>query len=160
VSGLCIILWLYRALLSEFVPGEGYLIIMESRHRAEESPFRRREVKRSHGLLLFALALLAVSAAILLSPSGARVRAWYQSPISPVSPVLTQPLSTPTPSSTVPAKTPTSIPDTPAPSDTEPPQSNGQNTATLMAGGIVLIGLITGAVLLLVRGQPSNESAS
>jgi hypothetical protein len=107
--------------------------------------------KRSWGLL--ALALLAVSLAFGLSLPGMNARAWQQSPVSPVSPVSstpTQPLQTPV------TITPTPSPEISPASDTSQIPGSG-GTATLVVGGIVLVGLILGAGVLLMRGQPSDE---
>jgi hypothetical protein len=101
------------------------------------------------GFMLFVMALLAMSGA------------WYQSsgsPVSPLSPVPTQSLQPPTRSPTVLVTTPTPVPGPPLPSDIQPSQSSGRGAATLVVGGIVLVGLIVGAVVLLVRGQPGDES--
>jgi hypothetical protein len=107
------------------------------------------------------MAVLALSMAFVLSPPEIGAWAWHQSPgspVSPVSPVSTQPDQLLTPSSTVQVITPTSIPETPVPLDAQPPQSSDRGTALLVAGGIVLVGLIAGAVVLLMRGQPPDES--
>lgn len=111
---------------------------------------RARERRR---LTLFVMALLAISVAFVLSPPGMSAWAWYQSPVSPVSPVSTQLSQTPTSSPTVPA-----IPETPSSLETQPPPSSGSASAMLVAGGIVLAGLVAGAVVLLIRGQPPDES--
>jgi hypothetical protein len=113
------------------------------------------------GLMLFVMALLAISVTVVLSSPGMSAWARYQSPgspVSPLSPLPTQSLQPPTRSPTVLAITPMPIPGTPLPSDTQPPQSNARGAATLVVGGIVLVGLIVGAVVLLVRGQPGHES--
>jgi hypothetical protein len=113
------------------------------------------------GLMLFVMALLAMSVAFVLSPPGQSAWAWYQSsgsPVSPLSPVPTQSLQPPTRSPTVLVTTPTPVPGPPLPSDIQPSQSSGRGAATLVVGGIVLVGLIVGAVVLLARGQPGDES--
>jgi hypothetical protein len=107
--------------------------------------------------MLFAIALLAISVAVMLSPSGLSAWASYQSPVSPVSPVspaLTPPAQRAEPSPTVPAVT--SSPTLEA----QQTQDSGPRTAILVAGGIVLIGLIAGATVLLMRGQSQEESES
>lgn len=107
---------------------------------------------------LVAVGLLAISVAFVLSPPGASVWAWYQSPVSPiftVSPVLTQPPPTTARPPVVVTITPTEIPSA---LETQPPQSSGRSVATLVVGGIVLVGLVVGAVVLLMRGQPPDES--
>ena len=113
-------------------------------------------LRPGRGLKLLVMGLVALGAAFLLSSPGAKVWAWNQSPISPVSPLPTQPAQLPTPSPTAQAITPTSIPETPVPVDDQPSQSSDRSRALLVAGGIVLAGLIVGAVVLLVRGQPSD----
>ena len=106
------------------------------------------------------MALLALIVALMLSPPRLSAWAWYQSPVSPVSPVLTQPAQAPTSSPAVPAITPTPVTETLIPSDTQLPETRGRGTATVVAGGIVLIGLVVGAVVLLVRGQAPEELES
>jgi hypothetical protein len=113
------------------------------------------------GLMLFVMALLAMSVAFVLSPPGMNAGARYQSPgspVSPLSPLPTQSLQPPTRSPTLLAITPTPAPGTPSPANTQPSQGSGRGTLTLVMGGIVLLGLIVGAVVLLVRGQPDDES--
>ncbi len=107
----------------------------------------------------FFLALLAASVALVLSPPGTGVWAWYQSPVSPVSPVPPRPSPSPTAPPTVVANTPTPVPETPYPAGTSQTASRN-STALLVAGGIVLAGLIAGAVVLLIRGQPPDEPLS
>ncbi|UCC88747.1 MAG: hypothetical protein JSV81_05420 [Anaerolineales bacterium] len=106
------------------------------------------------------MALLALSTAFLLSPPGTSVWARFQSPVSPVSPLPSQPAQALTPSPSIPGITPTPASEALAPPETRPSQTGGDNTAMLVAGGIVLIGLVAGAVVLLMRGQPSDESES
>lgn len=107
---------------------------------------------------LLAAALLAISVALMLSPSKMSVWAWYQSPVSPILSTPTQSPHTPTPSPTILAATPTPTPGTPVPVAGQPSQTSGLGANTLIAGGIVLVGLIVGAVVFLIRGQPSDES--
>lgn len=109
--------------------------------------------------LLVAMTLLAMGVAFVLSSPKMGVQAWYQSPgspLSPVSPVLTTPARTPT----VLDITPTSTSELPVPLDTQSSPGTSGATATLVVGGIVLVGLIVGAALLLMRGQPPDESIS
>ncbi|MEJ2560296.1 MAG: hypothetical protein P8186_29590 [Anaerolineae bacterium] len=123
----------------------------------------RRLSHKGQGLTLFIMALLAMGVAFVLSPPGMSAWAGYQapgSPVSPLSPVPTQSLQSPTRSPTILAITPTSLPETPSPAATQPSQSSGRGTLTLVMGGIVLLGLIVGAVVLLVRGQPGDDSTS
>jgi hypothetical protein len=91
------------------------------------------------------MALLAMSLASALSPPGMRAWAWHQSPLSPVSLPTTQALQTPT----LPAVTPTSVP--------EPLPNTGSGRVGLMAGGIILAGLLVGAAAWLWRGQPPDK---
>jgi len=109
--------------------------------------------------MLFFLALLAASMAWVLSPPGTGVWAWYQSPVSPVSPASPLPSPSPTAPPAVVASPPTPVPETPYPVGTSQTVSSN-STAMLMAGGIVLAGLIAGAVVLLIRGQPPDEPVS
>lgn len=102
------------------------------------------------------MALLAMSLALMLSPSGMRAWAWHQSPLSPVSVPPTQPLQAPT----LPAVTPTSVPEIPASLETEPPSGSGSGRVFLIAGGLILGGLLVGAAALLRRGQPPDEPTS
>jgi len=114
---------------------------------------------RTHRRLkLLVMALVATWLALLLSPSATRVLARDQSPVSPMSPLPTQTQQPPTPSPTAPVIAPTPSPETPAPADDQLPQISERGTALLVAGGIVLTGLIVGAVVLLVRGQPPDEA--
>ncbi len=120
-----------------------------------------RHFHSGRGLTLLVMALLAMGVAFVLSPPGMSARAGYQwsgSPVSPLSPVPTQSLQSPTSSPTIPATTPTSVPETPTPANTQPSQSSGRGATALVLGGIILAGLIVGAVVLLVRGQPGNDS--
>jgi hypothetical protein len=113
------------------------------------------------GLTLFVMALLAMGVAFMLSPPGMSAWAGYQSPgspVSPLSPVPTQSLQSPSRSPTILTITPTSVPETLSPAGTQPSQSSGRGATTLVLGGIILVGLIVGAVVLLVRGQPGNDS--
>lgn len=115
------------------------------------------------GCLLVAMALLAMGVAFVLSSPEMGVQARYQSPgspLSPVSPVLTQPLQTPARTPTILDITPTPTSELPGPLDTGSSPGTGLATATLVVGGIVLVGLIVGAALLLMRGQPRDESIS
>jgi hypothetical protein len=109
--------------------------------------------------MLFFLALLAVSVAWVLSPPGTGVWAWYQSPVSPVSPASPLPSPSPAAPPTVVASPPPPVPETPYPAGTAQTASRN-STALLVAGGIVLVGLIAGAVVLLIRGQPPDEPES
>ncbi len=106
----------------------------------------------SRELTLIPLAVLAVSLASLLALPGSGAWAAYQSPVSPPSTIL--------PSSSQPSvATPTAAVGgafTPVPAAQT--TGGGDSTAPLVAGGIILAGLIVGAAVLLMRGQPSNES--
>jgi hypothetical protein len=99
------------------------------------------------------MALLAMGLALMWSPSGMRAWAWYQSPLSPVSPPPTQALQAPK----LPAITPTSVPEPPATLETETSANNGSGRVGLIAGGVILAGLLVGAAALLRRGQPPDE---
>ena len=101
----------------------------------------------SRELTLISLAVLAVSLASVLSLPGSSAWAAYQSPISPPSSTSTPVVvgGAPTPAG---AFTPAPVPQT---------AGGGNGTASLVAGGIVLAGLIVGAVVVLVRGQPPDE---
>jgi hypothetical protein len=105
------------------------------------------------GMKLLAMALMAMSVAFLFSPPGRSVWAWQGSPVSPVSPMATETQELPSPTPTAQVIAPTATPEPPAPPDAESPQG----TALPVAGGIVLVGLIAGAAVLLIRGQPSEE---
>ena len=111
----------------------------------------------SRELTLIPLAVLAVSLASVLSLPGSSAWAAYQSPVSPPSSISPLPSQSSVASPTAAAGgAPTSAAEfSPAPV----PQTTGggDGTAPLVAGGIVLAGLIVGAVVLLVRGQPPNE---
>jgi hypothetical protein len=93
--------------------------------------------------------------AVTLSPSEMGAWAWYQSPVSPQAPAATQPSQAPTVAPALPAATLTSIPGTPPSVQTS--SGGGRGRAVLTAGGIVLFGLLVGAVALLRRGQPPHE---
>ncbi|GAB4530613.1 MAG: hypothetical protein Kow0063_08970 [Anaerolineae bacterium] len=108
-------------------------------------------------LKLGMIALLALGITVWLSPAGLDARAWYQSPLSPVSPLPTLPTQPPAPSPTAAVISPTPTPEMPASAVEGRPS---RNTALLVAGGIVLAGLVAGAVVLLVRGQPAEDSTS
>jgi hypothetical protein len=100
----------------------------------------------SRELTLISLAVLAMSLASVLSLPGPSVWAAYQSPISPLSPTPPPTVGgSPTP---VGAFTPVPVPQT---------AGDGNGPAPLVAGGSVLAGLIVGAVVLLVRGQPPDD---
>jgi hypothetical protein len=111
------------------------------------SVFSRRGTK-----FLF-MALVAMGVALFLSLPGMSVWAGHP-PNSPVSPVPTQTAPPPTPSPTVPVNTPTPSAETPAPS--QPLQGSERGTALLVVGGILLAGLIVGAVVLLLEGVMSS----
>lgn len=114
--------------------------------------------RTQRGLKLLVMALVATGLALLLSPSATRVLARHQSPVSPVSPLPTETQQPPKPTPTAPVNTPTPSPETPAPADNQLPQIGERSTALLVAGGIVLAGLIVGAVVLLLSGQPPDEA--
>ncbi len=134
---------------------------MNIRNFAGVSPLPKGETRDYWGLAVLVMALLAMCVALMLSRPGMNVWAWDQSPVSPVSPVLTQPSQTLTASPTVPAIIQTSASETPFPLGTQPLQSGSRgSTAMLVAGGIVLIGLVAGAMVLLMRGEPSDELVS
>ncbi len=117
-----------------------------------------RASRTQSGLKLLVMALVATGVALLLSPSAMRVLARHQSPVSPMPPLPTETQQPPTPSPTAPVITPTPGPETPVPADDQLPQISERGTSLLVAGGIVLAGLIVGAVFLLVRGQPPDEA--
>jgi len=110
------------------------------------------------GLKVLVTALIATGIAFSLAPPGADAWAWYQSPVSPVSPLPAQTDQPAIASPTIPVITPTPALEPQAASD-ELPKSRERSTALLVAGGIVLAGLIVGAAVMLVRGQPNEESA-
>jgi len=109
----------------------------------------------SRELTLIPLAVLAVSLASVLSLPSSSAWAAYQSPVfspSAISPLTPRPpVASPTAAAGR-ASTPAA-----ALSPVPVPQTAGNGTALLVAGGIVLAGLIVGAVVLLVRGQPPDE---
>jgi hypothetical protein len=111
------------------------------------------------GVTLFSLALLAASVVFGLSLPGSRARAWFQTPVSPVSPISpVQVQTSPLPGA---AGTATMVVVSPAPSpsaaEASPVEAGASRSATLVAGCIVLLGLIAGTVVLLVRGRPPEE---
>ena len=108
------------------------------------------------GLRLSLMALAATGIAFLLSLPGTSVWAWHQSPTSPVLPVPTEPNQMPTPSPT--ASTPTATLEPTATPDNQLSTTSTGSTTLLVAGGIVLAGLVAGAMALLVRGRWSDES--
>jgi hypothetical protein len=104
----------------------------------------------SRELTLIPLAVLAVSLAFILSLPGPSAWAAYQSPVSPLSPILPLPTQPSIASQTaIVGGAPTPVPQ---------PTGGGDSTAPLVAGGIVLVGLIVGVAVLLMRGQPPDES--
>ncbi len=105
------------------------------------------------GTKLLFMALVATGVALFLSLPGMSVWAGHL-PTSPVSPVPTQTDQPPTPSPTIPVNTPTPNAETPAPSQSL--QGSERGTALLVAGGILLAGLIVGAVVLLLEGVMSS----
>jgi hypothetical protein len=109
-------------------------------------------------LKLLIIALAATGFAVSLSLPGMNAWAWHQSPLSPVSPVTTQPDQVPTPSPTAPVITPTSTLEPTAYRDDQLFPGSEGDTGLLVAGGIVLTGLIAGVVVLLTRGQASDGS--
>jgi predicted benzoate:H+ symporter BenE len=118
------------------------------------------EVKIAWKWMLPALMLLATGLALGLSPADMNAAAWYQSPVSPVSPVSPQSTAAPFLSPTPPALTSTQTAASPAGGDAPPSQRSGHTRATLIAGGIVLVGLIAGTVVLLMQGQPPSKPRS
>jgi hypothetical protein len=106
------------------------------------------------GTKLLFMALAAMGVALFLSLSTTSVWAGYQTPTSPVSPVPTQTDQPPTPSPTVLVNTPTPSAGTPGPS--QPFEEGERGTALLVAGGIVLAGLIVGAVVFFLEGVMSS----
>lgn len=109
---------------------------------------------RGRGTKLLFMALVATGVAFFLWLPGMSVWAGYQSPISPVSPVPTQTDIPHTPSPAVPIVTPTPSAVTPAAS--QPIQDGEWSRALLVAGGIVLAGLIVGAAVFLLEGVMSS----
>jgi hypothetical protein len=101
-------------------------------------------------LTLIPLAVLAIGLASILSLPGSGAWAAQLSPISPPS------SSSPSSSQPSVAAPTAAVGSAPAPAVSSAEQATG-GTASLVAGGIVLAGLIVGAVVLLVRGQPSDE---
>ena len=118
------------------------------------------EVKAAWKWMLPAIMLLATGVALGLSPVDMNARAWYQSPVSPVSPVSPESTQATFLSPTIPALTSTQTPELPAGGDAPPSQRSGHTRATLIAGGIVLVGLIAGTVVLLMQGQPPSNPKS
>jgi hypothetical protein len=111
-------------------------------------------------LKLLIIALAATSVAFSLSLPGMSAWAWHQSPLSPISPVKTQPDGILTPSPTAPVIRPTpTLELTAYPNGQLVPGSKG-GTGLLVAGGIVLTGLIVGALVLVARGRTSDGSTS
>jgi hypothetical protein len=103
-------------------------------------------------LTLIPLAVLAIGLASILSLPGSGAWAAQLSPISPPS------SSSPSSSQPSVASPTAAVGSAPAPAVPSAEQATGGGgTASLVAGGIVLAGLIVGAVVLLVRGQPSDE---
>jgi hypothetical protein len=117
-------------------------------------------VKTAWKWMLPAIMLLATGVALGLSPTGMNAEAWYQSPVSPVSPVPSQATPATFLSPTSPAvtsiQTPTSLTGDNAP----PLQRSDHTSATLIVGGIVLVGLIAGTTVLLIQGQPPSHPRS
>jgi hypothetical protein len=115
------------------------------------------EAKIAWQWMLPALMLLATGLAWGLSPADTNAAAWYQSPVSPVSPVSPQSTAAPFLSPTLPALTSTQTAASAAGDNTPPAQRSGYTRATLIAGGIVLVGLVVGTVVLLMQGQPPSK---
>jgi hypothetical protein len=110
--------------------------------------------------MLPAIMLLATGVALGLSPKGMNAEAWHQSPVSPVSPVSSQATPTTFLSPTIPAVTSIQTPRSLTGDNAPPSQRSGRTSATLIAGGIVLVGLIAGTVILLIQGQPPHHPGS
>jgi hypothetical protein len=110
------------------------------------------------GARLLIMTLVAAGFAFFLSLPETSVRAWHQLPTAPRSPVPTQIKQLPTLSSTAPVITSTPTPETRAPSPLgqQLPQDSERSTALLVAGGIVLAGLIAGVVVFLLEGVMSS----
>jgi len=102
------------------------------------------------GTKLLLMVLMATGISFFLSLPGMSVWAWHQSPISPVPPEPTQADQPPTLSPTAPV-----ITSTPA-AESQVPKSSERGTALLVAGGIVLAGLIVGVAVLLLEGVMSS----
>lgn len=102
------------------------------------------------GWVLLATALLALGVALMLSPAEGQAWARHQSPVSP-------PLLTPTQPSQAATASIQISPEPISSEEAQPPQAAGR--ATLIAGGIILAGLLVGAATLLRRGQPPDEPA-
>jgi len=106
------------------------------------------------GTKLPLIVLVAMGIAFLLSLPGVSVWAWHQSPVFPVSPEPTQTDQSPTLSPTAPVIT--STPAAEPAADSQKPNSSERGTALLVAGGIVLAGLIVGVAVLLLEGVMSS----
>jgi len=106
------------------------------------------------GAKLLLMVLVATGIAFFLSLPGMSVWAWHQSPISPAPPEPTQTDQPPTLSPT--ASVITSTPVAEPAAESQIPNSSERGTALLVAGGIVLAGLIVGAVVLLLEGVMSS----
>ncbi len=111
----------------------------------------------SRELTLIPLAVLAVSLASVLSLPGFSAWAAYQSPVSPLSPVPPTPPQPPVASPTAAVGNTPTLAAPPSPASVPQTTSGGGDTAPLVAGGIVMAGLIVGVIVFLVRGQPPNE---
>lgn len=125
--------------------------------RRGEIPFPEKfalSVLPGWGTKLLFIALMAIGVAFFLWLPGMSVWAGHPSPISPVSPVPTETDTAPTPLPTVPIITPAPRAVTPAPS--QPIQGGERGKVLLVAGGIVIAGLIAGAVVFLLEGVMSS----
>ena len=111
---------------------------------------------RGTGLLF--VVLVATGLAFVLSLPGASAWAWHQSPTAFVSPVPTQTDQPPTPAPAAPVMTsaPTLGTPVPSPSGERSLQGSERGMALLVAGGIVLAGLIAGVVVFLLEGVMSS----